>query len=132
MYTGLLSGEPPVLTSVSSDLMPLAKAGKAVPLAVSGDKHLLQLPDVPTFKELGVDMEVPSWYAIVARKGTPAPVIERLNRAISVPLQSRAVRAYLDLQMMQPLSGQASEVDRWIVRDSDLWGSIINKLNIAN
>jgi tripartite-type tricarboxylate transporter receptor subunit TctC len=112
MYTGLLSGEPPVLTSVSSDLMTLAKASKAVPLAVSGDKHLLKFPEVPTFKELGVDMEVPGWYAIVAREGTPAPVIERFNRAISVPMQSRAVRAYLDLQMMQPLSGQASEVDR--------------------
>ena len=132
VYTGLLSGEPPVLTSVPSDLVPLAKGGKVVPLAVSGEKRLTQLPDVPTFKELGLDIEVPGWYAIVARKGTPAPAVERLNRAINTALESRALRAYLDLQMMQPLSGEASEVDRWTKRDADLWGPIIGKLNIAN
>ena len=132
MYTGLLSGQPSVLTSVPSDLVPLAKAGKVVPLAVSGEKRLMQLPAVPTFKELGFDMEIPGWYAIVARKGTPASVVERLNRAINAAMEGRGVRAYLDAQMLQSLKGDASEVDLWTRRDADVWRPIINNLNIAN
>lgn len=131
VYTGLLAGEPPVLTSVPSDLIPLAKAGKVIPLAVTGDKRLSQLPNVPTFKELGIEMEIPGWYAIVARTGTPAPVIEHLNRAINAALEGPRMRAILEAQILRPLKGSPADVDQWTKREADIWGPIINQLNIA-
>jgi tripartite-type tricarboxylate transporter receptor subunit TctC len=57
-------------------------------LAVATDKRLPQLPDVPTFGELGVkDMEVSNWFGIVAPKGTPAPIVAKLNQAINRALK---------------------------------------------
>ena len=52
------------------------------------DKRLPLLPDVPTFTELGIkDMEISNWFGIVAPKGTPAPIVDKLNQAINRALQ---------------------------------------------
>lgn len=130
-YTSLMSGDTPVMTSVPSDIVPLAKAGKVVPLAVTGEKRMTQLPDVPTFKELGIDMDVPGWYALVARAGTSPAQIVRLNAAVNQALEGSKMREVLSAQVLEPLGGQPAEVERLTKRDSDAWGPIITKLNIA-
>lgn len=130
-YTSLMSGDTPVMTSVPSDIVPFVKAGKVVPLAVTGEKRMAQLPDVPTFKELGIDMDVPGWYALVARAGTSHAQIERLNAAVNKALDSAKMREVLAAQVLEPLRGGPAEVERLTKRDSDIWGPIITKLNIA-
>lgn len=130
-YTSLIGGETPVMTSVPSDIIPLAKAGKVVALAVTGDKRMAQLPDVPTFKELGVDMEVPGWYALVARAGTSPAHIERLNAAVNKALDTPRMREVFATQVLEPIKAPAKEVDRLAKRDSDAWGPVITRLNIA-
>lgn len=130
-YTSLMSGDTPVMTSVPSDIVPFVKAGKVVPLAVTGEKRMAQLPDVPTFKELGIDMDVPGWYALVARAGTLPAQIERLNAAVNKALDSAKMREVLAAQVLEPLRGGPAEVERLTKRDSDIWGPIITKLNIA-
>jgi tripartite-type tricarboxylate transporter receptor subunit TctC len=61
---------------------------KLRPLAVAHDKRLPSLPDVPTFAELGVkDMVISNWFGVVAPKGTPKPVVDKLNQAINRALQ---------------------------------------------
>lgn len=130
-YTSLMSGDTPVMTSVPSDIIPLAKAGKVVPLAVTGDKRMSQMPEVPTFKELGIDMDVPGWYALVARAGTSPAHIERLHAAIEKALDTPKMRELLAVQVLEPLKAPSSEVERLTRRDSDIWGPIISGLNIA-
>jgi tripartite-type tricarboxylate transporter receptor subunit TctC len=130
-YTSLLSGETPVMTTVPVDMVPLAKAGKVVPLAVTGEKRLPQLADVPTFKELGIDIAVPGWYSIVVRAGTPAGVIERLNAAINQAIETPQMRERLAMMMLEPIKAPATEVERWTKRDSEAWGPLIGKLGIA-
>lgn len=130
-YTSLMSGETPVMTSVPSDIVPLAKAGKVVALAVTGDKRMPQLPDVPTFKELGIDMDVPGWYALVTRTGTSSAHIERLNAAVNKALDTPKMREVLAAQVLEPVHAPANEVERLTKRDSDAWGPVIERLNIA-
>lgn len=130
-YTSLMQGDTPVMTSVASDIVPLSREGRVVPLAVTGDKRLAPLPEVPTFKELGIDMEVPGWYAMVARSGTAPAVIARLNTAVNKALNTPRVREMLAAQFLEPRAGAASEVERLTQRDAQTWGPIIERLEIA-
>ncbi len=130
-YTTLVAGETEVMTSVPSDFIPMAQAGRIVPLAVTGDKRLPQLPNVPTFQELGIDMAVPGWYALVARKGTPPAVIQQLNSVIAQSMNGPRLRELLAVQVLEPMTGPPSEVERLTKRDAEAWGPIIERLNIA-
>ena len=129
-YSSLVSGQTPVMTSIPADLVPLAQTGKVVPLAVTGDQRLPALPEVPTFKELGIDMAVPGWFALVARAGTPPALIERLNAAINEAMATPRMRQWLATQMLEPLVAPATEVERYTRRDAEAWGPLIASMNL--
>lgn len=129
--TSLMAGETPVMTSVPAGLVPLALASKVVPLAVTGDRRLAQLPNVSTFRELGINMEVPGWYSIVVRAGTSADAIRRLNADINKALETPTMLERLAQQMLTPMKGEPQEVERLTRRDSEAWAPIINRLGIA-
>lgn len=72
-------------------------------LAVANDKRLTALPDVPTFTELGYKgLEISNWLGIVAPKGTPEPIIQKLNAALNKALQ--------DPEMAQRITGPGNIV----------------------
>jgi len=79
--TSLLGGHVDVLASGPSVVAPQIKAGTLRPLAIWGAKRLAALPDVPTFKELGYDIEFYIWSGIFAPAGTPAAIVNTLREA---------------------------------------------------
>ncbi|CAG2145879.1 Bug family tripartite tricarboxylate transporter substrate binding protein [Cupriavidus numazuensis] len=129
--TSLMSGQTPVMMNVIAGVQPFFASKKLVPLAVTGDKRLPALPSVPTFKELGYDVQVPGWYAIVARAGTPANVVQKVNTDINQVLDDPGFREKLGNQFLDPIKGPPSEVERYMKRDADAWGPIIRRLNIS-
>jgi tripartite-type tricarboxylate transporter receptor subunit TctC len=129
--TSLMSGQTPVMMNVIAGVQPFFASKKLVPLAVTGDKRLPALPTVPTFKELGYDVQVPGWYAIVARAGTPASVVQKVNADINQVLDDPGFREKLGYQFLDPIKGPPTEVERYMKRDADAWGPIIRRLNIS-
>ncbi len=129
--TSLMSGQTPVMMNVIAGVQPFFASKKLVPLAVTGDKRLPALPAVPTFKELGYDVQVPGWYAIVARAGTPASVVQKVNADINHVLDDPGFKEKLGYQFLDPIKGPPSEVGRYMKRDADTWGPIIRRLNIS-
>ncbi|MCO4893231.1 tripartite tricarboxylate transporter substrate binding protein [Cupriavidus sp. WGtm5] len=129
--TSLMNGQTPVMMNVVAGVQPFIAGKKLVPLAVTGDKRLQALPSVPTFRELGYDVQVPGWYAIVARSGTPAGVISKVNADINQILEDPQFREKLGFQFLDAIKGPPSEVGRYMKRDADIWGPIIKKLGIA-
>jgi tripartite-type tricarboxylate transporter receptor subunit TctC len=63
-------------------------------LAITGEKRLPSLPDVPTFREKGIDLTVSLWRGIAVPKGTPEPVIARLETAFRTASESQAFRDF--------------------------------------
>ena len=61
---------------------PHVKTGKLRALAVAGPRRVATLPDVPTLKELGIDVDVSQWYGLFAPAKTPKPVIDKLHQAV--------------------------------------------------
>jgi len=79
--TALLGNNSQALASSVSACLAQIKAGKVRPLALFGDKRSKALPEVPTMKELGYNIEYYLWVGMFAPKGTPAPVVETLRGA---------------------------------------------------
>jgi tripartite-type tricarboxylate transporter receptor subunit TctC len=75
------------------------KSGTLRPLAISANRRIDALPDVPTMQELGfVDFDIKSWVGIFVPKGTPSAVVERLSKGIAEAMKDPSVREKLLLQ----------------------------------
>jgi tripartite-type tricarboxylate transporter receptor subunit TctC len=129
-FTSTISGDTQVMVTTLGNSTELIRSGKLKPLAATGDRRLPNFPDVPTFKELGFDVQVPGWFSIVAKSGTPAPVIERLNAEINKIIESPEMKAKLAAQSLDPLKGTPADVGRYMKRDAEQWGPLIKELNI--
>lgn len=82
----LLAGQVDYMFEMLPSAMPYLKStpAKMRPLAIAHEKRMASLPDVPTFAELGVKgMEVSNWFGVVAPKGTPKPIVDKLNAAVN-------------------------------------------------
>src|SRR3546814_10929396 len=78
-------------------MMPLHKGGRIRALAVSTPKRLPQMPDVPTFAEGGLpEFDLAIWNGVVAPKGTPRPVIDKLAQALSAVVDSPEFKGRLE------------------------------------
>jgi len=80
--TAILGGHVDTLASGPAVVIPHIKSGKLRPLAGWGAKRVEALPDVPTFKELGYDIEFYIWAGLFAPRGTPEPVMKSIRGAV--------------------------------------------------
>jgi len=85
--TAILGGHVDMLASGPAVVLPHIKAGKLRPLAGWGAKRVEALPDLPTFKELGYDIEFYIWAGVFAPTGTPEPVLKKLRDAVRQAVQ---------------------------------------------
>jgi len=77
--------------------LPFIKAGQLLPIVVAAPQRLAVLPHVPTFKEVGLEpVNRMAWYGIVAPKGTPKEVVDRINAAVRKVLAEPAVKKRIE------------------------------------
>ncbi len=130
--TDLLSGEVNVGFVPIHVALPHVKAGRLKPLAVGSAKPHPNAPDIPTLQALGVKgAEVDMWYAFMAPKGTPAPVVTRLDSELRAILSLPEIKANFDKQGMDAASSSPEELNALMRRDSARWAAVIKKNNIT-
>src|ERR687893_788147 len=89
----LLNGTVSMMLDVANNTLPYVGRGEVKGLAVSSERRLPQIPDVPTFKEQGLpDYEAYTWHMVLAPSGTPEAVVRQLNAAINGVLADQAVQ----------------------------------------
>lgn len=109
--TALMGGQVSVASDTIVASMPLIKAGKVRPLAVFAAQRLKTLPDVPTMGEVGYpNVEISSWFALMAPKDLPAAVRHKLEKTLADVLALPEVRAKLVDVGLQPNWGSAAAV----------------------
>ncbi len=96
-------------------------------LAVSGEERLDTLPNVPTLKESGLDMECATWLAIYAPAGVPRPIVDKLNAAIDALLRKPETRAKFGTVSLRPIGGPPERLRDRVIADRALWAPIIAK-----
>ncbi len=82
----LVAGEIQVTTYVAGAVASQVKAGKLKALAVATSQRSPYLPDVPTFKEAGMDVSILTWYGLMAPAGTPREIVQRVNSVVAAEL----------------------------------------------
>jgi len=89
--SALLGGHADILFQKTGPMLSLVKAGKVRGLAVGGPKRTL--PDVPTFRELGYDMDLPIWRGIAVKKGVPDNIVKYLEELFYEAMQDPGYQA---------------------------------------
>jgi tripartite-type tricarboxylate transporter receptor subunit TctC len=133
-------GTPPAMTDVASGLvpfmfdqvtaaLPLVKSGRLKLLAVTTGKRIALVPELPTMIESGVPgFEMSSWQAVYAPKGTPKPIVQRLNAEIVKALKQPDVQAKLSGQLAMEIVGSTPEELRdHMAREIPRWAELVKK-----
>lgn len=111
--------------------LPHHQSGKLRVLGVFDQKRLEQLPDVPTVKESGWDLDAYAWYCLVAPTGTPADIIDKLNKAINRILQDKEFAARASSLGVERRGGTPQDLGRFIKAEYDRWAPLLTELGLA-
>ena len=126
--TDLLGGQVMVSIPGTAGMVGHIKAGKLRALAVTGDKRSPQLPDVPTVMESGVPgYEAYVWMGLLAPKGTPAPIVDRLHRELMQVLATGEVKAYMATAGIEIVGSTPAEFGRFFRTEKDQWARVIRE-----
>jgi tripartite-type tricarboxylate transporter receptor subunit TctC len=131
VLTALRAGEIDVAFEIVGPMLPQVQAGVIKALAVSSDKRNPALPDVPTVIEAGVaGYNVASWNALAAPAGTPAEVIDVLNRAAREAVASPAVKDKLAKLGVRVAASSPSELQQLLDGEIKRWSDVIRAAKI--
>jgi tripartite-type tricarboxylate transporter receptor subunit TctC len=109
---------------------PQAKAGKVKILAVTTAKRSPYLPEVPTLKESGIDVEADAWNGLIAPGGTPKPLIDKINQDVVAIIRAPELRDRLAAQLMEPVGSTPEEFRARIDGEIARWAPVIQAANI--
>jgi tripartite-type tricarboxylate transporter receptor subunit TctC len=106
----LIGGHVGYKFDVVSETAELHHAGKVRIIAVTGSKRDPQVPEVPTMKEQGIDMDATAWFAMYAPAGIPAPALARLERAVATAIRKPAMQDRLQKLGYEPVGSTSAEL----------------------
>jgi tripartite-type tricarboxylate transporter receptor subunit TctC len=129
--TAIAANEIPLGMLASSSVAPHLKTNRVRVLAVASAKRTTFGPDWPTLQEAGVaDVAASTWTALLAPKGTPQPVIDKLNAEVVKILNLPDVKERFGTGGVDTIPSSPSELDARIKKDAAQFGSIIQKASI--
>ena len=128
--TDLLGGQVQVSFATMPASIEFIRSGKLRALAVTTATRSPALPEVPTVGEFVPGYEVSTWYGICARRGTPAEVVDKLNREIDAGLADPTMKARLADLGGITIAGSPDDFGKLIADETEKWGKVIRAANI--
>ncbi|QWD98107.1 tripartite tricarboxylate transporter substrate binding protein [Polynucleobacter sp. MG-5-Ahmo-C2] len=129
--TDLMAGNVDLMFDQMYSAVPSIKADKIRPLAITSKKRSPLLPNVPSFAELGYPkVEVLNWQGLIAPKGTPKAIIDRLNAAANEALKDPALRELMLSQGNEIGGGSPAEFAALIKSESAKWSAVVRTANM--
>lgn len=122
----VVSGDTPVACTAAFGVFQFHKQGKVRILAISSEKRLPNLPDVPTFNELGYpDINDYTWTTIFAPAGTPPAAVEKLNHAVNQILAMPEFKDKFDKGGLLPVGGSPQETASYVTSEIKHWSKVV-------
>lgn len=123
--TDLVGGQIPIVVTTTSDVLEQHKGGRIRVLATSDKARSPFLPEVPTFRESGYDIEGAGWYGVFAPAATPPDVVQRFNAAIVAAVRTPTIKERLLALGLVPTGTSAAELAAIQKADSELWAPAV-------
>lgn len=123
--TDLVGGHVQLTISTVQTLQPFVAAGRLRMLAATSAQRSAAFPDVPTFKEQGLALEVETWAGALVPAATPLPLINRLNADINALLQQTDIRDMLTRQGMSPAGGTPARFGDLLTSELARWSRVV-------
>ena len=131
VLAALRSGEIDLAFEIAGPMVPQVQAGAVKALAVTSQRPNPSLPQVPTVQQQGIaGYDVASWNALAAPAGTPAAVVERLNRAARAAVASPDVQEKLGRLGVQVQASSPAELQALLASEIRRWGDVIRAAKI--
>ncbi|MDB5861145.1 MAG: transporter [Ramlibacter sp.] len=126
----LLGGQIDIHGTSITGSLPYVRSGKLRVLGVMDKRRLAQVPEAPTFKELGYDVEATLWYAFSVPAATPKDAIDRLNKAVNKVIADPEFVAKARAIGMEPRGGTPEELAKLTRDETDRWLPLLRSLNL--
>lgn len=128
----LVSGKIDVMFDGLGSSAPQIQGGNLLGLAVASKERNAAIPATPTAEEAGVKgFDVSTWYAVWAIKGTPQPIIDRMEREIRTALQSDEVKKVWAAQGSPIPSIYRADFAKFIRSEIDRWGKVVKEAKVT-
>ncbi len=122
----LLGGQVDVMFGLLGESIKHVEAGSLRAVAIASAERVSQLPNVATFAENGLpDFQVSAWFGVFAPKGTPAPIVDQLNRKINAAFQAEVAKKFLYDQGSIALNSTSADFQKFIQTEYRVWGEIV-------
>ena len=128
--TALVRGDVHLAVMPAISVQPHAQSGAVKILAVTTAKRSQFLPDVPTLKESGIDVEADAWNGLVAPAGTPPAVLAKIHHEVVEAIQSPELKAKFAAQFMEPVGNSPEQFKAQIDSDLARWSPVIRQSGI--
>jgi tripartite-type tricarboxylate transporter receptor subunit TctC len=130
--TDLMAGQVQVMFNEVVTAAAYVKSGRVKPLAVASKNRAPWLPDVPTVSEPGQrGFEVSSWYAMMARKGTPQPVLDTLSAEMQRIMKTPEMKKRYDDIGAFAIGSTPAELSTLIKSETVKWSAVVKRANIT-
>jgi len=123
--TALIGGEVDLSYSSVPPTLPHIKSGRLRPLATTGPKRSELMPDLPTMRESGVDMEMVVWYGVFAPSATPRAIIDRLAALLVKIPHSPEMKRRLHDMGAEPVGSTPEEFNKQLRGEVGQWAEIV-------
>jgi tripartite-type tricarboxylate transporter receptor subunit TctC len=128
----VIAGRVPLYIALTAELIEQHKSGAIRILATADAARSRFLPEVPTLKETGIDIQAPGWFAFYAHARTPADVVERLEKEIVAATRALDTRAKIVTMGYQPTGTTSTELRHIQREEFERWGSIVRASVLSN
>lgn len=126
----LISGEIDYIFATAPSVMPHLKSGRAKAFAVTTNKRSAALPDLPTMDSMYPGFVAYNWYAMFFPKGTPRPIVDKLNSEIKKALGTTEVKNFFPRQALDAVGGSPEELASFFKEEVDKYAKVIKAANI--
>ena len=127
----VVAGQVPIILDNLPSSLPFIKSGRLVPIVVAAPERIRELPNVPTFKEVGLEpVNRMAFYGIYGPKGLPKEVVDKINSAVKKTLEDPTVRARIEETGSIILGNSPEDFAKEIKAEYEVYAKVVQERNI--
>jgi tripartite-type tricarboxylate transporter receptor subunit TctC len=130
--TDVMSGQIPMMMVDLAVAMPMIADGRVKAYGITSPMRIKAMPELPTIAEAGLPgYAATGWFSVVARAGTPRPIVEKLNAVMTGYLSRGDVADRLRALAIEPLTSSPEELQRFIASEIAKWAQVVKDAGIT-